>query len=147
MIQYVIENLWLLWLIVSIVCLTLELTSGDLYMICIAMGALIGMACGIADMPFWVQVLVTAVASVACIVFVRPSMVRHLHNKEERNSNADALVGQQGVVTDTIPSNGYGYVKIAGDQWRSVSHDKTPIETGCKVTVVSRESTILTVSR
>lgn len=68
-----------------------------------------------------------------------------MHNRQERNSNADALIGVTGVVTTDIPASGYGYVKISGDEWRSVSESGEPIPSGTTVTVVKRESTILTV--
>ena len=31
MIEYIIANLWLLWTIIALVCLVLELSSGDFY--------------------------------------------------------------------------------------------------------------------
>ena len=34
MIQYFLENLWLAWLLVSLLCLVLELTNGDFFIIC-----------------------------------------------------------------------------------------------------------------
>lgn len=146
MVEYFIQNLWLVWVIASIGLLLLELTSGDFYIICFAMGAVASVFCAAVGLPFWVQVLVWAVCSVLCLYFVRPSLVKRLHGKEnERKSNADALVGRQGVVTETILSNGHGYVKIDGDEWRSVSADGSEIQKGTTVTVLSRDSIVLTV--
>ena len=34
--ELVFNNLWLAWIVVSIVCLIVELNSGDLYFICFA---------------------------------------------------------------------------------------------------------------
>lgn len=145
MITYLIETMWLAWLIVCIVCLLIELCSGDLFVICFAFGAIVPMIGAIAGAPIWLQVLLWAVASVLCIVFVRPSLMKKLHAKKERLSNADAMIGQQGRVTTAIPVGGYGYVKIAGDEWRAVTKGDTEIAVGTKVRVVSRESTIVTV--
>ena len=147
MIEYFIENLWLLWLSASIAFMLLELTNGDFYIICFALGALVSMLCAAVGLPLWVQVLVWAVASVLCIFFVRPSLVKKLHGKEkERKSNADALIGKQGTVIETIEAGGHGYVKIDGDEWRSVSADNTEIAKGAMVTVLSRDSIVLTVT-
>ena len=145
MIAFFLESLWLVWLIVSFTCLLIELTSGDLFVICFAFGALASLVLSLFGAPFWLQVLVWAVASVLCIIFVRPSMVRKIHAKKERLSNADAMIGQKGKVTTAIPASGFGYVKIAGDEWRSVSVNKTEIPVGTTVNIVSRDSTILTV--
>ena len=147
MLEYFTQNLWLAWLIVSIGLLLLELTSGDFYVICFSFGAvasIIGVAIGL---PLWAQVLIWAICSVLCLYFVRPSLVKRLHGKmNERKSNVDALVGREGVVIETIPAGGFGYIKIDGDEWRSVSSDGQEIPVGTNVTVISRDSIILTVS-
>ena len=147
MIDYFVGNMWLVWLIVSIGLLLLELTSGDFYVICFAFGAVASIVGAAIGLPLWAQVLIWAVCSVLCLYFVRPSLVRRLHGKEnERKSNVDALVGRQGVVIDKISAGGFGYVKIDGDEWRSVSADGQEIPVGTNVTVISRDSIILTVS-
>jgi len=147
MIDYFVGNMWLVWLIVSIGLLLLELTSGDFYVICFAFGAVASIVGAAIGLPLWAQVLIWAVCSVLCLYFVRPSLVRRLHGKEnERKSNVDALVGRQGIVIDTIAAGGFGYVKIDGDEWRSVSSDGQEIPVGTNVTVISRDSIILTVS-
>lgn len=147
MVEYLIANLWLCWLIVSVLCLVLELCSGDLYVICVAFGAMIGCLCAMMNLPLWAQILAFAVASVVCIFFIRPSLVRMLHSGgEDRKSNIDALVGKQATVKETVEANGYGYVKVAGDLWRCVSADGTEIPKGTKVTVTGYDSITLTVS-
>ena len=146
MIDYFVGNMWLVWLIVSIGLLLLELTSGDFYVICFAFGAVASIVGAAIGLPLWAQVLIWAVCSVLCLYFVRPSLVRRLHGKEnERKSNVDALVGRRGVVIDKISAGGFGYVKIDGDEWRSVSADGQEIPVGTTVQVVSRDSIILTV--
>ena len=143
--ELVFDNLWLAWIVVSIVCLIIELNSGDLYFICFAIGAIVSMIFDLCGAPLWMQVLFWALSSVLCVFFVRPSLVARIHNKQERQSNADALIGTTGVVTTDIPASGYGYVRIAGDEWRSISASGEAIPKGAMVTVVNRQSTILTV--
>ena len=138
-------SLPLLWIIICLGCLIIELSSGDFYFVCFALGAVVSLILSAFDTPLLAQLLVWAVASIACIVFVRPSLVRRLHDKAERKSNADALIGRTGTVTETIPAGGHGYVQIDGDQWRSVSADGIDIPSGTTVTVVARDSIILTV--
>ena len=146
MLEYFTTNIWLLWLIASLALMTLELTSGDFYIICFAFGALASIIAALIGLPFWVQVLVWVCASLLCLFFVRPPLVKHLHgNMKERKSNVDALIGRQGKVIETIPQGECGYVKIDGDEWRSVSADGQEIPAGTNVTVTSRDSIILTV--
>lgn len=146
MLTYFYTNLWLLWLIVSFVCLIVELSSGDFYFVCFALGALVSIIFATFDAPFIAQLLAWVIASVLCLVFVRPSLVRRLHNKAERKSNADALIGRQAKVTEVIPADGYGYVQIDGDLWRAVSADNAEITVGTIVKVIERNSIILTVT-
>ena len=138
-------SLPLLWTIVFFACLIIELMSGDFYFVCFALGALVSVFVAVLDVPLLYQLFVWAVASVVCLVFVRPSLVKRLHNRNERKSNADALIGRTATVTETIPAEGHGYVQIDGDQWRSVSADGVEIPKGTTVTVVKRESIVLTV--
>ncbi|MBQ9561388.1 MAG: NfeD family protein [Prevotella sp.] len=147
MLTFFTTNLWLLWLIVSLACLIIELSSGDFYFVCFALGALASVIFAACDAPFIAQLLSWVIASVLCLVFVRPSLVKRLHDRQERKSNADALIGRSGKVIETIPADGYGYVQIDGDQWRSLSADHTEIAVGTTVTVVERDSIILTVSK
>ena len=57
----------------------------------------------------------------------------------------DALTGKSAKVITAIPQGGYGYVKINGDEWRSVSEDGSAIPEGTTVIVLKRDSIILTV--
>ena len=72
--------------------------------------------------------------------------LRYLHkNEPNKPSNADALLGRTGRVTEPIPVGGNGYVQIDGDLWKAVSSSDTEIAVGTTVRVIGRESTIITV--
>ena len=42
MIEYFLENMWQVWAIVAVLCLILELSSGDFFIICFSIGAVFG---------------------------------------------------------------------------------------------------------
>lgn len=145
MIQYIAENLWQLWAVVAVICLILEMTSGDFFLMCFAIGgavtALLSPFVG-----FYVQLAVFAVVSVVCLFTVRPVALRWFHkNDPDRVSNADALIGREGRVRETIEADGFGRVAIDGDVWKAKSQTGEAISTGTAVKVVNRESTIITV--
>ena len=80
------------------------------------------------------------------VIFVRPVALRYLHkNDPNRVSNADALLGRTGKVTEVIQAGGNGYVKIDGDLWKAVSKSDSDIPADTTVRVIGRESTIITV--
>ena len=119
MIDYFAANLWQLWVLVTVVCLILELTSGDLFILCFSIGALVTAVLSAFGLGFYGQLAVFVVASVLSLLFVRPSLVRRLHGrKKERLSNADALIGRIGRVSEAIEQGGYGRVAIDGDIFR-----------------------------
>lgn len=144
MVEYLLANMWQVWAVVAVVCLILELSSGDFFIICFSIGsvfAIVGAAAGLS--VYW-QLLIFAVFSTLAIFTVRPVALRYLHkNEPNRPSNADALLGRTGRVTEAIKAGGNGYVQIDGDLWRAVS--STDIPAGASVRVVGRESTIITV--
>ncbi len=148
MIDYFTQHVWLIWILVSVLCLILELGSGDLFILCFAVGALgasFTAALGLGIIP---QLIVLAICSLLSIYFIRPVALRYLHrNDENRVSNADALMGRVGTVTDSIEAGGSGRVAIDGDDWKAVAADGNPIRKGAKVKVVGRESIILTVEK
>lgn len=146
MIAYLLVHLWLVWLAIAILCLILEITSGDFYVTCFAIGAVAAIVPAALTLPLWLQILVWAIASVLSIYFIRPYLLRKIHPKSrQRKSNADALIGRIGLVTDDIVKNGYGYVKIDGDSWRSHTADGSAVATGTRVKVIARDSIVLTV--
>ena len=146
MIDYFAANLWQLWALVVIISLLLELTSGDFFIMCFAIGALVTAVAAALGLGFYGQLAVFAVVSVLSIFFIRPRLVKALHGKRrERLSNADALTGRIGRVSEAIERGGYGRVAIDGDDWKAVSADGSYVPLGQNVRVVGRESIILTV--
>ena len=146
MIEYLLANMWQIWAIVAIVCLILELASGDFFIICFSIGAVFAVIAAAVGLDAYWQIAIFALFSLIAIFTVRPVALRYLHkNEPNKPSNADALLGRTGRVTEEIPAEGTGYVQIDGDQWRAVSSTKTAIATGTTVRVVNRESTIITV--
>ncbi len=146
MIEYFQNNLWQLWTLVGILCLILELTSGDFFIMCFSIGAFVTAIVAAFVPSFTVQVIVFAVASLLCLLFVRPLALKYFHRKDpDRPSNADAMIGRRGVVTEKIETGGYGRVKIDGDSWKAQSSISSDINKGTRVEVTAIDSVIITV--
>lgn len=144
MIEYFLANMWQIWAIVAIVCLILELSSGDFFIICFSIGSVFAVISAALGLNVYWQLFIFSLFSVLSIFFVRPLALRWLHkNEPNKVSNADALLGRTGRVAEAIKAGGSGYVQIDGDMWRAVS--QKDIAVGETVRVVGRESTIITV--
>ena len=144
MIDYFLQNMWQIWAVIAIICLILELSSGDFFIICFSIGAVFAIISAILGLNIYWQIFIFAIFSLLSVIFVRPVALRYLHkNEPNKPTNADALIGRTGRVTEAISVGGNGYVQIDGDLWKAVSNANIPV--GTTVRVIGRESTIITV--
>ena len=138
-------EIYVVWLILALVLLIVELFTASFGVICFSFGALaVGVAAYFGLGTVW-QLALFSVVSFIAFVFVRPVIVKFLlKKKDEVLTNADAVVGRIGVVTEEIDAaKNTGRVKIDGDDWKAESSET--IAVGEKVEVLSRESIILNV--
>lgn len=146
--EFFIDNMWLTWLMLAVVCLIAEVSSGDLYIMCFSIGALGAAVPASVGSPLIIQLLVFAVVSAIAVFFIRPVAIRYLHrNDKDVKSNADALADRIGTVSEEIVAGGYGRVAIDGDDWKAETSETENIPVGTKVKVVGRESIIIKVVR
>lgn len=148
MIAYLSENIWLIWILVSLLCMILELGSGDLFIMSFSVGALCASLVSALGGGLVLQIIVFVVVSLLTIIYLRPLAKQYLHrNADNRLSNADALPGRLGTVSQTIEADGYGRVAVDGDDWKAVSVDGKTIKKGEKVRIVRLDSIIVTVEK
>lgn len=146
MIEYLAQHLWQMWAVIAVVCLILELTAGDFFIICFSIGAVFAAIMAAVGGGIYLQLLMFAVFTLISLFWFRPFAQRYLHKGEDnRVSNADALLGRQGRVVETVKADGFGRVQIDGDFWKAVTNETADIPEGRNVRVVGRESTIITV--
>lgn len=146
MLAYILENMWQVWAVVAVICLILELMAGDFFIICFSIGAVGGLLTALLSDSLYLQLFAFAVFTVLALVYVRPFAKRYLHKGEDsRVSNADALMGRQGRVVETVKAGGFGRVQIDGDIWKAVTNGEADIPEGSPVVVIDRASTIITV--
>ncbi len=146
MIEYLAQHLWQMWAVVAVICLILELTAGDFFIICFSIGSVFAAITAALGGGIYLQLLMFAVFTLISLFWVRPFAQRYLHKGEDnRVSNADALMGRQGRVVETVKADGFGRVQIDGDIWKAVTNETADIPEGKNVRVVGRESTIITV--
>ncbi len=87
-----------------------------------------------------------AAGSLLAFFTIRPLWMRYLTKTKDVKTNAEALIGRVGVVSEDINAQGnMGRVAIDGDDWKAVSEDGSVIESGSHVEVLKRDSIVLTV--
>jgi len=124
-VEWLGDHLWAAWLVLAVVLGVAEMTSLNLILIMLAVGAVVGALAALASFPFALQILLAAGSSVAMLALVRPNLVRKLDVGPELVTGTRKLVGQTGVVTEEMSAHHPGRIKIAGEIWSACPYDDT----------------------
>ena len=93
-----------------------ELNPG-LISIWFALGALAALVSALLHAPLWLQIVWFLVVSIAALALTRPLAKKYI-NAKTQPTNADMLIGQECVVTETIDNVlGMGAVTVGGKIW------------------------------
>ncbi len=124
-----------LWLAVFIALAVGEAATAGLVCIWFAAGALCAFLTVYLGGAFWVQLLVFAVTSALALALLRPAAARHIKPRRSP-TNADRVVGQTGVVTETVDNSaGSGQVSVLGQVWTARSLQDVVIPAGTQVEI------------
>ncbi|MBR3247382.1 MAG: NfeD family protein [Clostridiales bacterium] len=138
---------WVIWLVVAIIMLVIEVVTTGLATLWFALGAIVAMVMDLCGAPLASQIIVMALVSIVsfilCMIWVRPKL-ESLRKKNVQRTNADRLIGREGVVI--VPFNateGKGQVKVDGQIWSAKADND--LEEGTKITVKAIEGVKLVV--
>lgn len=134
------------WLALLILFSVGEAVTVGLTSIWFAVGALGALMCALVGGGVWLQVGVFLVLSGLTLALVRP-MAKKFLAPGYSATNADRVIGQEAVVTQTIHNlQGQGQVNIAGQTWTARSQDDAVIPEGTLVRVLRIEGVKVFVS-
>ena len=138
---------WIIWLVIAVVMFVIEAVTTGLATLWFGIGAVVAMIMDLCGASVASQIIVMAVISAVCfavcMIWIRPKL-ESLRKKNIQHTNADRLIGREGVVI--VPLNateGKGQVKIDGQIWSAKAD--TDIAEGVRVTVRSIEGVKLVV--
>ncbi len=141
---------WHIWLIVALIFIVLEIFTNGIAVICFSFGALAGSIVAALGGNITWQVIFFALVTILSFIFIRPLLVKlfYKNGKHEVKTNADALIGRIGIVSEEI-NNGQntGRVAVDGDDWKAVSENDEVIDKGTKVKITKLDSIIVTVKK
>ncbi|SEV96466.1 Membrane protein implicated in regulation of membrane protease activity [Ruminococcaceae bacterium KH2T8] len=140
-------DMWVVWLVLMVIFLIIEAATLGITTVWCAAGCLVAAIMDLLGAPVGAQVIamiaVSVVCFIACLIWIRP-MFDAKHKRELSPTNADRVLGHEGIVIKTIdPMDGKGQIKVLGQVW-SAKADKV-IEEGSKVKVLSMEGVKLIV--
>ena len=126
---------YILWAIAIVVFAVLEAITTQLVSVWFIVGSIAALISVKLGAPLYVQLIVFVAVSAVTLILTRPLIRKHLKPKNEP-TNADRVIGQTGVVTETIDNvSAVGQVKVEGQIWSARSSDDTLIEEGKQVEI------------
>jgi len=119
MLELIVANMVLIWIIVAVVFAVIEGIVSGLVTIWFTIGgaAAAALAAGGASIP--VQVIVFFVVSLVLLIFTRPILSKRLKVGREKNYT-EQLEGKPGLVVEAIEPFKSGQVKVGGIIWTAV---------------------------
>ena len=128
------------WLAALVIFLVLEAETMGLVSIWFAAGSLVALLVSLVTDRFLVQLAFGLVASAICLAALRPVLKRRLAPGRQQRTNADRVIGMQGVVTEDIDNiQGRGAVIVRGQTWTARSESGALIPRNARVRILRIE--------
>lgn len=108
------------WLWLTLVLLIIEIFTAGFFVGALAAATLVAAGAAWLGASVNWQLVIFSAAAIGSLVWIRPVFLKLLSTSPVE-TNAPSLVGQPGTVTDQVPANGHGRVRLANEEWRATS--------------------------
>lgn len=141
MIDYILANDWLVWLIAAVFFLIIELATAALTSIWFVPSAIIVSVCSLFIKNIYIQIILFIILSAIFLVISKKVYKKQTKSVDDDNLK---LIGKTAVTTEKVtPDN--GKVLVGDIYWRAVSD--TPIEENEAVIIIDIKGTTLIVAK
>lgn len=141
MIDYILANDWLVWLIAAVFFLIIELATAALTSIWFVPSAIIVSVCSLFIKNIYIQIILFIILSAIFLVISKKVYKKQTKSVDDDNLK---LIGKTAVTTEKVtPDN--GKVLVGDIYWRAVSD--TPIEENEAVIIIDIKGTTLSVAK
>ena len=124
-----------IWVGIIFLAIVFEAITADLVSIWFIPSAIVSLVLYLLNVPEWIQIVVFIALSFVLLVTFKLFFGKKKRKKETR-TNADAVIGQNAVVSERICNiEQTGAVKVMGKEWTARSSDDSTFEVGEVVTV------------
>ncbi|MCD7743741.1 MAG: NfeD family protein [Lachnospiraceae bacterium] len=115
------------WLALLVVLLAIEAITLGLTTIWFAGGALVAFILATLQVDLMAQIAAFCAVSILLLIFTRPAAARWL-NRDRVKTNAQSLVGETAIVTETINNlAATGQVQVHGQYWTARALDSSQV--------------------
>lgn len=111
---------WIVWLIIIVILTFLEMITVGLTTIWFVFSGIVALVISFFTDNYLIQFGVFVILGVILLVTTRPLLQKLLKHKNEA-TNADRIIGMEGIVTEKITKNTPGEVKVDGKRWTAVA--------------------------
>jgi membrane protein implicated in regulation of membrane protease activity len=113
---------WIAWLTIAVVLVICEIaTSSVFFCMCLSIGSVFAAGASYLFNSNWIEIMVFIIVSILSLYFVRPFFKKMIKKSKTIESNVDALIGAEAIVTSKITPFSPGFVKVFGEIWRAES--------------------------
>ena len=119
MLEWIVENMVLIWIICAVVFIVIEAIVSGLVTIWFTIGGAVAAALAAGGAPIPAQVVVFFAVSLVLLIFTRPILSKKLKVGREKNYT-EQLEGKPGLVVEAIEPFKSGQVKVGGILWTAV---------------------------
>ena len=113
--------MWQIWLIISGICLIIEIITTGFLVFWFSIGALIAMVVSIFIDNIIIQTSVFIISSTILIFATKPFVKKFINKDHFVKTNVFSSVGKNGIVIEVIDSvNGQGQIKVDGEVWTAI---------------------------
>ncbi len=128
--------MWQIWLVISGICIILEIITVGFFIFWFAIGALFAMLVSFFTNNLIIQTCIFLITSTLLIFVTKPFIKKFAVNNSEIKTNVYSIIGKTGIVIKDInPEEGLGQVKIDGEVWSANANTTSNISKGTKVEV------------
>ncbi|MBQ8382966.1 MAG: NfeD family protein [Clostridia bacterium] len=140
--------MYVIWIAVIAAAIFIEASTATLTAVWFMPGALVSLILALCGISWQTQVVVFFLLSLVLTVIGTIFLRKRLLKKKPIPTNADRLIGMEGVVSEAIDNiAAKGEVKADGKRWSARSEDGSPLEEGEIVTVLRIEGVKLIVEK
>lgn len=146
MIEWILDNFWSFWLILMLLLISVQVVTGEMTFLLIAIGALTAIIADVLGAPLYVQIIIMAVVSIASLLWLRSFDTKRRANDTGPSPwSVNRYVGRMGEVTEEVTSS-QGMVRIGNEIWSARTYRPTPIPAETPVIIQQIEGAIVWVA-
>lgn len=111
---------WIIWLLVVFLLSFIEVITVNLITVWFVASSILALIVSFFIDSFTIQFLVFGIVGII-LLFTTRKTLKKIFDAEQVPTNADRVIGMNGIVTEEIKKNTIGEVKVDGKKWSAIS--------------------------